>query len=714
MAVTLFEVAGKLTLDKGEFDSKIGEAESSGQGLGSKLASGLGKGAKALGVGIAAVAAGVVAITKTALENYGQYEQLIGGVETMFGDNADIVFANAEKAFETAGMSMNDYMDQVTSTSAALISSLGGDTAEAARIADQAIIDMSDNANKMGTNIESITNAYQGFAKGNFTMLDNLKLGYGGTRSEMQRLIRDANKIRKAQGKNADLTIDSYADIVEAIHTVQEEMGITGTTQEEASQTIQGSLSAMKASWDNFLTVLGTGNKDQIKTAVTNLTNSFKTFATNVVPVLSTILTSLGDVLPDIVNALVAELPGLASSLLPPLISAAGALAAGLIEALPGLIDVVVQAIPGLLSSVGNAIINVFDKVFNTDLRGIWDNVKGWFSEKITAVVTWAQEKWANIKEHWEDFKANAGKVWKTVVSWAQDKWANIKDHWEDFKSVVDKAWTATVEWAEDLWDDISPHWEDFKSVVNKAWTATVQWAETLWDDISVHWEDFKSVVDKTWTATVAWAEDLWDDISVHWEDFKIWAGKAHDTTVRWCQTAWASISANWDKFTAWAGKAHDTTVKWLQTGWATVKGAINTISDWVSDKAHKISLSISSIVDDWIKTIKDWVDNGIKIFANIFGIGSTGAEDPPTEGPAAPGATIEPITFGGQTIPEILGKSRSRSADTQAIADAVSAAIMNAFSNMRIDMDGQKVGDIVTEQVSRNMANSFALGGAY
>lgn len=198
MAVTLFEVAGKLTLDKGEFDSKIGEAESSGKGLGSKLASGLGKGAKALGVGIAAIATGIVAITKTAYDNYGKYQQLVGGVQTLFGaggksleeyaesvgmtvedakekfDNLkkaeEDVMTNSQNAWQTAGLSANEYMEQVTGTAAALVSSLDGDTVEAARLADQAIIDMADNANKMGTSIESIQSAYQGFAKGNFTI----------------------------------------------------------------------------------------------------------------------------------------------------------------------------------------------------------------------------------------------------------------------------------------------------------------------------------------------------------------------------------------------------------------------------------------------------------------------------------------------------------------------------------------------------------------
>ena len=175
---------------------------------------------------------------KQAIASYSDYEQLVGGVETLFKDSSGIVENYANNAYKTAGLSANEYMDTVTSFSASLLQSLNGDTAKSAEVADKAITDMSDNANKMGTSMESIQNAYQGFAKQNYTMLDNLKLGYGGTKSEMERLIGDANKLAKAQGQAGNLTIESYADVVEAIHLVQDNMGITGTTAKEASTTV--------------------------------------------------------------------------------------------------------------------------------------------------------------------------------------------------------------------------------------------------------------------------------------------------------------------------------------------------------------------------------------------------------------------------------------------------------------------------------------------
>ncbi|MFR0798472.1 MAG: hypothetical protein ACLSHJ_06825 [Oscillospiraceae bacterium] len=212
--------------------------------------------------GIKAVASGIKSLISGAIEGYGEYEQLVGGVETLFQGSADTVIKNAETAYKTAGLSANDYMETVTSFSASLLQSMGNDTEAAAKKADQAITDMSDNANKMGTDMQSIQNAYQGFAKQNYTMLDNLKLGYGGTKEEMQRLLDDANALNAAQGNYTNYTIDSYADIVDAIHTVQTEMGITGTTALEASTTVEGSISAMKAAYENFVTGLGDENAD--------------------------------------------------------------------------------------------------------------------------------------------------------------------------------------------------------------------------------------------------------------------------------------------------------------------------------------------------------------------------------------------------------------------------------------------------------------------
>ena len=269
----------------------FGDSMTVGIDGGAKKSSGIltGLGTVAKGVATAAVAGftaltgAVTAIGGAALSAYADYEQLVGGVDTLFGSASQTLQGYAAEAYKTCGMSANQYMTQATSFAASLVSSCSGDVAKAADYANMAMGDMSDNVNKMGSDMTDVQNAYQGFAKQNYTMLDNLKLGYGGTQAEMKRLIADANKLRQEQGKNADLTIDSYADVVEAIHTVQENMGITGTTAKEAATTISGSIGMAKAAWENFITGLGRDDVD-FSQLTQQLLESIGAVATNVAP----------------------------------------------------------------------------------------------------------------------------------------------------------------------------------------------------------------------------------------------------------------------------------------------------------------------------------------------------------------------------------------------------------------------------------------------
>ena len=271
----------------------------------SKIGSAAVKVAKAATV---AVGTALVSTTTMAVKAYADYEQLVGGVETLFKDSSGTLLKYANNAYKTAGLSANQYMETATSFSASLLQSLGNDTEKAAKYADLAITDMSDNANKMGTSMEMIQNAYQGFAKQNYTMLDNLKLGYGGTKEEMQRLIDDANRVKEANGEMADLSIDSFADVTEAIHIIQDEMGITGTTAKEASQTISGSISAAKGAWQNFLVGLADGTQD-MDVLVDNLVTSVVTVGKNLIPRITTTLKSIGNLVKKYAPKIIAEIP---------------------------------------------------------------------------------------------------------------------------------------------------------------------------------------------------------------------------------------------------------------------------------------------------------------------------------------------------------------------------------------------------------------------
>lgn len=360
--------------------------------FGSALKSGLAVAAKAAAAATAAAAGAVIALTKSAVENYGEYEQLVGGVETLFKDSAGTVEEYAKNAYQTAGLSANEYMETVTSFSASLLQSMGNDTEAAAKKADRAITDMSDNANKMGTDMQSIQNAYQGFAKQNYTMLDNLKLGYGGTKEEMQRLIDDANALNAAQGNYTNYTIESYADIVDAIHTVQTEMGITGTTALEASTTIEGSIGAMKAAYANFVTGLGNDNAD-ISELSSQLIQSVGTVAENVLPVVETVLKNIAEAVqrdgPEMIEKFVSyaikKLPEVISLGLKMVIS----LVKGIAQNIPQLVTSVLNMMATIAQTIWDSIPDIIE-VGKNIVRGLWEGIKAmasWIGDKVSGFV---------------------------------------------------------------------------------------------------------------------------------------------------------------------------------------------------------------------------------------------------------------------------------------------------------------------------------------
>ena len=291
-------------------------------------------------------------MVKSAVSSFADYEQLVGGVETLFEDLSYDVEENANKAFMTAGLSANEYMETVMGFSASLNQSLqktDGNIARSAEMADKAILDMSDNANKMGSSMESIQNAYQGFAKQNYTMLDNLKLGYGGTKEEMQRLLDDAGKLAGVK-----FDISSYADIIDAIHVIQEDMGITGTTAAEAADTISGSLAMAKASWENLMTAMGTGDNEVISEAINNLVSSAQTLGSNIMPVIEQALSGIAQLIAQLAPEIAVALPDMISQILP------GLLTAG-VDIIKALGEGILNAIPELMPTITDVIMQLCD-----------------------------------------------------------------------------------------------------------------------------------------------------------------------------------------------------------------------------------------------------------------------------------------------------------------------------------------------------------------
>lgn len=369
-----------------------GEADSAGKSAGSKFGSAFGSVAKAglaaAGAGLAAASAAVVKVAKDAVEGYADYEQLTGGIETLFGtagkgieeyaqeqglsiekavegykellDVQDTMMTNAANAFKTAGISANEYMDMAIQSGASMVSSVGGDTARAAELMDMAIIDMSDNVNKMGSSMESVQNAYRGFAKGNFTMLDNLALGYGGTVNEMERLLRDAEKL--AGLKRNAFDINSYADIVTAVHLVQENLSITGTTAKEASETISGSVSSMKAAWQNLLVGMADPAAD-LSGLIGNVVDTAETAFGNILPVAEQALTGIASFVEQIAPVIAEKLQGLVETVLPAILNAASSIFTALVDALPTLMQVLIDQGPVIINTLLEKILEMLPEI---------------------------------------------------------------------------------------------------------------------------------------------------------------------------------------------------------------------------------------------------------------------------------------------------------------------------------------------------------------
>lgn len=351
-------------------------------------------GVKAVASAIKEAGAALIDLGKQSIQGFAEQEQLVGGVDTLFKESSKQVQQYANEAYKTAGLSANEYMELVTSFSASLLQSMGGDTQAAAEKANRAITDMSDNANKMGTDMQSIQNAYQGFAKANYTMLDNLKLGYGGTKEEMQRLLTDAEKL---SGVKYDLS--SYADIVDAIHVVQTEMGITGTTAAEAATTIEGSANTMKSAWSNLITGMSNENLDLGK-LVQNVIDSVKSFADNLIPRLQIMLPRFVQGLTQLISSMIPYVAPALELLLPPLVEGLGGMVSGIVQALPAAVEAISAVIPMLvqqLTMLLPQIVSAGVSIIASLAEGIGDNLPALIPAAVDAVIEVASGLVANV-----------------------------------------------------------------------------------------------------------------------------------------------------------------------------------------------------------------------------------------------------------------------------------------------------------------------------
>ena len=462
----------KTLLDNSQLKTGLSDMNSMVSGASAKVGTFAKVGAKAVGAAVGAGTTAATALVKKSVEGYATFEQMVGGVETLFGAGGQsmeeyaqsagktvgeiegkynslmnaqtTVLNNANNAYKTAGLSANDYMETVTSFSASLIQSLGGDTEKAANYANRAITDMSDNSNKMGTNMRDIQNAYQGFAKQNYTMLDNLKLGYGGTQEEMKRLIKDASQMTDVQQK-LGVTVDesslSFGNIVNAISVMQESLGIAGTTSKEAATTIEGSVNSAKAAWENLVVGMADDNAD-FDTLVQNFVDTASTAFENMLPRIEIAISGLGNLIEKLLPVIVQKVPEIIKQTLPGLIDAGiqmvSALGQGLMQYLPELISyaaqLVVQLVQGLVSALPK-IVEFASQLIETIVTSLVNAAPDLIDagkELIEFLVNGIAENLPNIVQTITDLISNINSFWAEngpeFIKWGTDLLSNLID----------------------------------------------------------------------------------------------------------------------------------------------------------------------------------------------------------------------------------------------------------------------------------------------
>ena len=649
----VFDLVAKIRLDDSEYESGIGKAKGTFSSLASGVKTGLTTVAKVGAAAVSAGVAGVAALAKMGVEGYAQYEQLVGGVETLFKESQDIVMGYAENAYKTAGMSANEYMETVTSFSASLIQSLDGDTAKAAEVGNMAITDMSDNANKMGTSIEMIQNAYNGFAKSNFTMLDNLKLGYGGTKEEMQRLIDDANKVKEANGEMADLSIDSFADVAEAIHIIQTEMGITGTTAREAASTIEGSLAMMKGAWQNLVVGMADENAN-MEVLINNFVESTATAAQNLLPRIEQTLIGIAQLITALAPVIAEALPVLIEAVLPSLLSAGVSLVVaivnGVITALPGLYTALLEGVQIILVEVFGVSEEKAGE-FADSVNSFFVKIKDGFMALVESAQTegtWLNEIWTGLQNAALVFKDYLVALWDALsaaFTWCVEQintegtllntiWENIKTYISaaiDFIQSYIKifiavlqgdwsaAWAAVQETAQVVWDAICEIWartaawfdQNVVQPINEAVVKPiVEFFKGLWDSLVSIWNSICATVENAFLFIVSIVEFAFDLITIPfrfiWENCKEYVFAAFE----WIKDKIA-VASEWiaEKVETVWGWIRDNIVNPIRGAYEKAVEIFNNIKSAISEKITAIKNNVSEI----FKSIKEKIQKPIE-----------------------------------------------------------------------------------------------------
>lgn len=575
----VFTLFGKIAIDNSNANKGIDETIGKANGLATAMGNAFAKAGsfaiscgKTIAKGLAVGGAAMATLITGSVKQYAEYEQLVGGVDTLFKDSSSKVQEYAANAYKNQGMSANDYMSTVTSFSASLLQSLSGDTSAAADVANMALTDMADNANKMGTSMSSIQDAYQGFAKQNYTMLDNLKLGYGGTKTEMQRLLKDAQKI-----SGVKYNIKNLDDVYEAIHVIQTEMGITGTTALEASETISGSFFATGAAWTNMLIGIASGSKDLDK-----LINNFAGSAVTAIGNITKLLPSITNGVTQMINGLAPMLPGVIQDLLPSVVQGAVALISGLASALPGLLESLFAMLPFIVDSLVQSIEQIWPALVDAISAGwsnvVWPAIQEFFkvqfgielpdwsvisetiSQNMAPIVANVESAFGNMVSFFTDMSTALG----AISTWISANQGVVLAFFGAL-AIAMLAINAPLTLIGGALVLLAANWDAIKATAIAVWDAIVLAWESAgtWFDESVI-QPITQFFSGLWTGISTWASDTWTNIQTAWNTACIWF---NDNIVipisgffsglwtgisTWASDAWTNIQTAWNTAATW------------------------------------------------------------------------------------------------------------------------------------------------------------------
>ena len=585
-----------------------------------------------------AVTAGIVGVTKQAVEGYAEAEQLVGGVDTLFKGASKKVQQYANEAYRTAGMGANEYMETVTNFSASLISSLGGDTQKAAELANQTIVDMSDNANKMGTDIKSIEDAYQGFAKQNYSMLDNLKIGFGGTQKEAYRLLQTAADLDENFRKNAVFSMDSkghltvgFNDMVQAIHIVQDEMGITGTTAKEAEGTIEGSLKSVKSAWDNLIDGLANENLDQ-KKLQDNLVSTFETAFNNILPVAKRALEGVGQVITELAPIIKEKLPGIIEQLRPVLRTAFDTITTAIMELIPPSLQEKLQNLVEIMSGVITSISEMWNSLTDEQKQGIFEAAA---NLALLAPII--------------DGIAKAGMIVGSIVSTIGSAVSAISAVLAGGVATVVAGVTGAVAAIVAFIDMLKNGWSAVATVVEAVGIAIAAVAAVVIGApvaitaaigaavfgitqfiilLKDNWTQITADIQKTWDNFVKGCKEAWDGLCKGLIDLWNYFSKGFNDTVKGIQAWWnsliQSIVNTWNNTVSTVRNAWQGVVNFFNAGINNIKNFfiglwnnINSIAGNIRDRFDRVIDDLGRMFSNFVRNATNW---GRDLINNFIG----------------------------------------------------------------------------------------------